>query len=380
MMAMQFVRAIKSNTKLRLLLFGPCSAGKTYSSLRIATGIGGRIAVIDSENGRAAKYADRFDFEVLNLPDTKPETYIAAIELAKQRGFDTLVVDSITQEWQTLRERVDHIAKARYRGNTWAAWSEGTPTHRAFIDAMKFYPGNVIATCRAKTDWLVEAQNGKNKPVRIGTKPEQKGGILYEFDLAMSLNTEHTGTFIGVHDGAEFEGRVIERPDESFGKELADWISDGAPPVAVVPDPAPSALFAPPSPTKPAEPTTKPPVTPKAKPTVLGWAAWDANKQKSFWAGANKYGLDSATIHAGFGVESMKDFSGTSNHAAICLHVLNYAVSSGLTTDDLNAALMLKQGETLASLVCGPSALTEAAAKGLVTGYIEGKQEPELPF
>ena len=59
-----FKKATKKQAKLRLALFGVSGSGKTYSALRLAKGLGGSIAVIDTENHTACKYSDRFDFDV----------------------------------------------------------------------------------------------------------------------------------------------------------------------------------------------------------------------------------------------------------------------------------------------------------------------------
>ena len=67
---MAFKKATKKNAKLRLALFGVSGSGKSFSALRIATGLAGKngkIAFIDTERGSASKYADRFDFDVCEL-------------------------------------------------------------------------------------------------------------------------------------------------------------------------------------------------------------------------------------------------------------------------------------------------------------------------
>ena len=78
-MELQFAKATKEQAKLRLAIFGPSGSGKTFTSLRLATGIGGKIAFIDTERGSASKYSDRFEFDVLELPNHHIDTYIAAI-------------------------------------------------------------------------------------------------------------------------------------------------------------------------------------------------------------------------------------------------------------------------------------------------------------
>ena len=80
-----FRPATKSTAKLRAALFGPSGAGKTMTALRIATGLGGPIAVIDTERGSASKYADRFAFDVLELPRATIPDYQSAIAARPRR-------------------------------------------------------------------------------------------------------------------------------------------------------------------------------------------------------------------------------------------------------------------------------------------------------
>jgi hypothetical protein len=177
-MSFTFKKATKSTTKLRAALFGPSGAGKTFTALRIAAGLGGPVAVIDTERGSASKYADRFAFDVLDLEHAGIPSYQGAIEAAAQAGYPVLVIDSLSHGWQELLQEVDRLANAKYRGNTWSAWSEGTPKQRALVNAILTYPGHVIATMRSKTEWSIESDGkGKQKPVRVGLAPEQGKGI-----------------------------------------------------------------------------------------------------------------------------------------------------------------------------------------------------------
>ena len=222
---MSFQKASKKESKLRLALFAPSGGGKTFTSLRIATGIGGRIAVIDSEKGSASKYADRFDFDVSELSDPRIENYIRLIKEAS--SYDVLIIDSLTHGWQELLEEVNRIAQAKYRGNTWSAWSEGTPKQRSLVNAILTFPGHIIATMRVKTEWTTEKDhNGKTRPIRVGLSPEQGKGIEYEFDLLIQLSTEHIGHVIKDRTG-KFQDELIDKPGEEFGKALHDWLGDG---------------------------------------------------------------------------------------------------------------------------------------------------------
>jgi hypothetical protein len=235
-----FKKATKAAAKLRAAIFGPSGAGKTFTSLRVATGLaaGGQIAVIDTERGSASKYADRFAFDVLELEDQSIDGYVAAIGDAGRAGYGVLVIDSLSHGWQTLLEEVEKLAKAKYRGNTWSAWSEGTPIQRKLVAAILNYPGHVIATMRSKTEWTTVDNNGKKTPQRVGLAPEQGKGVEYEFDLLVEISTEHVANIIKDRTG-KFQDKLLDKPGEDFGKQLAAWLSDGTPsPVASAPAPA----------------------------------------------------------------------------------------------------------------------------------------------
>lgn len=230
-MTFQIKKATKAQAKLRLAAFGPSGAGKTMTALRIATGLGGRIGVIDTERGSASKYSDRFDFDVIELTEAKDvQTVIGAIQAFSKHGANVLIIDSLSHAWQELLAEIDRLAKARYKGNTWSAWSEGTPLQRSLVDAILDYPGHVIATMRSKTEWTTEKDDrtGKSKPMRVGLAPEQGKGIEYEFDMLMEISTAHVAEFIKDRTG-KYQDRLIEKPGEELGRELAEWLSDGAP-------------------------------------------------------------------------------------------------------------------------------------------------------
>jgi len=236
---LQFTKATKAQAKLKLAIFGPSGAGKTFTALRLASGIGGSIAVIDTERGSASKYADRFGFDVLELEERDIKTYVEAISAAGEAGYAVLIIDSLTHAWKELLQEVDKLAKTKYRGNTWSAWSDGTPRQNSLVDAILNYPGHVIATMRTKTEWVTETtSNGKTKPVRVGLAPEQGKGIEYEFDLLFEITIDHICTVIKDRTG-RFQDRIIEKPSEELGVELREWLSDGvkAAPVVTKPDP-----------------------------------------------------------------------------------------------------------------------------------------------
>ena len=195
-MAMQFKRAKRALSVLRLAIQGPSGSGKTYGALKLAQGLGGRIAVIDTERGSASLYADMDDmpeFDVLELePPFSPERYIAAIKAAADAHYDVLIIDSMTHEWSGsggCLEINELLARSKFQGNMWSAWSATTPRHRAFVDAMLQAPMHIIATMRSKTEVV---QTDKNRFEKRGTKSEQRDGMDYEFTIVFDVQPDHT--------------------------------------------------------------------------------------------------------------------------------------------------------------------------------------------
>ena len=196
----------------------------------IARGLGGKIAVIDTERGSASLYSDLADFAVLDLaPPFSPERYIQALKAAESAGFDTVVIDSITQEWNGsggCLEINESLANSKFRGNTWAAWNATTPRHRAFIDALLQSPLHIIATMRSKT----ETVQGEDKKIRkIGMKSEARDGTEYEF--AVVLECVHD-----THQAVASKDRTRLFPDPHIitvetGERLRNWLDSGAEPV-----------------------------------------------------------------------------------------------------------------------------------------------------
>ena len=192
--------------------------------------MGGKIALIDSEHGSASLYADRFEFDSLELTEFQIENYTGALEAAAKAGYDIVIIDSTSHAWDALVERVDRIAKQKYGGNTWAAWSEGTPLQKKLIEAMLKYPGHIIVTCRSKTEYSVEKNDsGKTTIRKVGTAAVQRQGFEYEFTMSMSMDANHVG-MVTKDRTSKFQDKFIEKPGQKFGKELIEWLNEGAEP------------------------------------------------------------------------------------------------------------------------------------------------------
>lgn len=231
---MKFEKAMRKKAKLRLALTGPSGSGKTYSALLIAKGIGGKIAVVDTEKGSASLYSDIADFDVLELePPFSPERFIEAINAAEQAGYDSIVIDSITHEWGGVGgclELVDTIAKTKFRGNSWSAWSEINPRHRLFFDAILRTNMHVIATMRSKTETAQVEENGRKKVAKLGMKSEQRDGVEYEFTTVLDLVHESHHANATKDRTKLFSNADPVVLSEDTGKKLLEWLESGVNP------------------------------------------------------------------------------------------------------------------------------------------------------
>ena len=224
----KFTRATKEKAKLRMAIFGVAGSGKTYTGMRVATGMGGRIAVIDTERGSALKYADLFEFDCLQLDNPKIEYYIGAMAEAQRREYEVVIIDSLSHGWRELLHEVDILARRKYSGNRWSAWSEGTPKQQDFINALMDYDGHVIATMRSRTEWTTQINDkGKVEPVRIGTQPDQGKGIEYEFDVLIRMDMAHSATIEKSRISVLPDEKEIWKPGEDLGEKLISWLSQG---------------------------------------------------------------------------------------------------------------------------------------------------------
>ncbi len=232
-MSMQFKKATKSQARARIALIGPSGSGKTYTALALGTHLGARVAVIDTERGSASKYAGEFEFDVLELEDFNPQSYVDAIRAATVAGFDVLIIDSLSHAWMGAGgalELVDKAAKKSQSGNSFAAWREVTPLHNKLVDAILRSDCHVIATIRSKTDYVQEKDDrGRTQVRRVGLAPVQRDGLEYEFDIVADLDIEHN-LIISKTRCRALDGMVAKCAGEREAGLISAWLTDGRAP------------------------------------------------------------------------------------------------------------------------------------------------------
>ena len=227
---MEFKKAERCKAKLRLAITGPSGSGKTYSALLIAQGLGGKVVMIDTENGSGNLYASDFDYDigVITAPyDVRK--YISAIHESEEAGYDVIIIDSLSHAWAGeggLLDMQGKIADNSSSMNTWAAWRQVTPWHNRLLETILTSQCHVIATMRSKTEYaVIENEKGKKEPRKIGLAPVQRDGIEYEFTTVFDLNNEHIAT-VSKDRTNIFDGQFF-LPSADTGAMLKKWLDTG---------------------------------------------------------------------------------------------------------------------------------------------------------
>ena len=245
-----FHKATRSHAKLRLALIGPAGSGKTFSALSLATNLipSGRVALIDTECGSAELYGNRFDFDTMNLDRHSPLDYVEAISAAESAGYDVLVIDSLSHAWigkDGALAQVDQQVE-RGGGNSFSAWRHVTPKHNALVDKILSCRLHLIATIRAKTEYVQEKNDkGKTEIKKLGMAAIQRDGLEYEFTCVGDLDSSNTLKISKTRlDGVIAPGDIFERPGAALAQKIRAWLFEGgAPAPAPIAPPADASAF-----------------------------------------------------------------------------------------------------------------------------------------
>lgn len=240
-----FRKAERKQAKLRLGLVGPSGSGKTMSALLVAYGLcesWDDIGIVDTESGSAELYVGSQvgdvtigQYNVLAMsPPYEIQKYIAAIKEAEQAGLKVIILDSISHAWAGdggLLDQKDKITKSSKSGNSYTAWRDVTPQHTKFIDTMLQSSIHVIATMRAKTEYVQEkGDKGQTIIRKVGLAPVQREGMDYEFTVVFDISHDHIASSSKDRTNL-FDNRYFT-PDPDTGRQLRAWLESGVDPDA----------------------------------------------------------------------------------------------------------------------------------------------------
>lgn len=246
-----FKAAKRESIGLIIGLAGASGSGKTYSAMKLATGLaqGKPFAVIDTEAGRAKHYADEFRFDHGDLAAPfRPDAYAEAIKAADDAKYPVIVVDSMSHVWAgdggVLDWQEDELD--RMAGDDWkkreqvkmAAWIKPKMSHKAMVQKLLQLRAHLILCFRAEQKIEMVKEDGKMKILPKQSLTGLDGWIpVCEKNLPFEL----TASFLLTADAPGMPKPIKlqqqHRPmfpldkaiGEDSGKKLAEWSLGAAP-------------------------------------------------------------------------------------------------------------------------------------------------------
>jgi hypothetical protein len=227
---MEIRKAERKKAKLRLGIAAPSGAGKTYSALLLAFGLGGKVGLIDTEHGSGDLYAHLGDYDIIGIeaPYTVAK-YLQAIKAFEAAGYSTIIIDSLSHAWAGDGGLLDKQGKIAGSGNGYAAWRTVTPEHNSLVTAMLSSPCHIIATVRSKQDYVQEKDSNNKTVIRkVGLAPVQRDGLEYEFSVMLNIDDQHIANASKDRTGI-FDGQYFKITPDT-GKDLLAWLETGIEP------------------------------------------------------------------------------------------------------------------------------------------------------
>jgi len=248
--------AVLERVPLLVGLVGSSGSGKTFSALRLATGIqrvtGGDIGFVDTEAKRALHYSTKFKFRHVPFgAPFSPLDYLAAIEHYVSRGVKTIVVDSMSHEHEgpggVLEEHDEETTrlaaawKVSRDSAQMSAWAQPKAKRRRLINSILQMEINAVFCFRAK-EKIKPVKGGK--PMELGWMPIAGEEFVYEMTANCLLypqcggvptwKTDQPGERAIIKLPEQFAG-LFAKPHalcEEDGEHMAKWAEGGVVPAS----------------------------------------------------------------------------------------------------------------------------------------------------
>jgi hypothetical protein len=254
-MTFQFKPAIRTETSLLIAIAGASGSGKTFSALRLASGLAGdgKVAVIDTEAGRALHYADKFDFQHADLkPPFTPEAYVEALAAAEAAGFRAIIIDSFSHEWEgegglqdiqaaelermCTDDRTGKVDKRKMERMSAPAWKVPKQRHKRMVNRLLQCRAHLIFCLRAEEKIRFEKVKDdrgyeRTAIVPAGWMPICEKRFMYEMTVSMNMLPDNPGVPVPVkiQDQHRFAFPEGQHVTEEAGERLAEWARGGTP-------------------------------------------------------------------------------------------------------------------------------------------------------
>lgn len=235
-MAFRVKKAKREKIYCKIALMAPSGGGKTYSSLRLATGMAkeieketgkkARILMGNTEQKRGYYYANEFDYDIVDIEAPhNPEKYVEFIEFAVKEGYNILILDSSSHEWEG---RGGCLELQQQAGGTYQAWGKVTPRHNKFIEAIADSPIHMIVTMRGKDQYeMTSDERGKKSVQKLGVGAKQRDGFEYEFTCTFLIDQKTSMAEAQKDNTHIFEHETATLLSESYGEKIMQWANSG---------------------------------------------------------------------------------------------------------------------------------------------------------
>lgn len=253
----EFTDAVRDDTSLLIAIAGASGSGKTYSALKMATGLanGDPIYAIDTEAKRMLHYADQFKFKHLDMkPPFTPEAYIEAIQKAERAGAKVIIIDSTSDEYEGVGglqemhdDEVSRLARKPYdKLEGWEidkfnapAWKVPKTRHKTrFMSPLRQVRAYIIFCLRAeekiKFVKVMDEKSGREKTAiqSAGWVPICEKRFMFEMTMSFTVTPDNPGVPL-IEDGQAVYGKIQsqhlaffppgKRVNEDCGKQLRAW-------------------------------------------------------------------------------------------------------------------------------------------------------------
>lgn len=231
-MAFQVQKAVREKIYAKIALMSPSGGGKTYSSLRLATGMAAeierqtgkkaKILMGNTEQARGRYYANEFEYDIVDIEAPhNPEKYVEFLEFAVASGYDIVIIDSSSHEWEGKGGCLELQQQA---GGTYQAWAKVTPRHNKFIEAITSSRIHIIATMRGKDQYEMEKDDrGKTSVHKLGLGAKQRDGFEYEFTCTFMIDQKTNMAEAQKDNTHIFENETAVLLSEAHGEKIIKW-------------------------------------------------------------------------------------------------------------------------------------------------------------
>ena len=225
-------KAVRKLVYVKIALIGASGSGKTYTSLRLATGmqqelknigVDTRILMGNTEQSRGYYYADEFDYDIVDIPvDANPEDYVEFINYAINENYKIVILDSASHEWKQALK----IHQAN--GGDFKAFAKVTPRHEKFVSAIADSPLHVIANIRGEDKYEVEKNdNGKTTVKKLGVGGEARKDMEFEFTMSFLIDQKTNAAESQKDNTHLFESVGAVVLTEQDGRNIIKWANSG---------------------------------------------------------------------------------------------------------------------------------------------------------